>query len=243
MEIEDVFKLYYIGWQQKFNIKEYREFSNAKNDLILCENLIIKEDDISSILKYFSSTIYLDIWEKVCKKNKEFFNKNSINYKNEIIEDIVEKLFYISSNDINDYINYKNEEFTPIFNKETFEIKRNEVSKNKTMKSLLLIIKEINPILFGFIKNKSISKLRLKISNIFLIKKLWNTLEIKDNGVVEFSNKSVVELENLLENNPNIFSCFNSEILDYYSLLKSYKIKNLEKIEKLLNIILTKKDI
>lgn len=236
MTDENLFKLYYIAWQQKNKIRDYSEFKDLEFKLEYLKENIKKLNNISNIEQYFTHTMYLDVWVDICDKNINFFIEKCLIYINKFIPNIVDTLYYISSNDLQEYLHYDKEDFIPIFNDNNFVVSRKEISKNLKIKNLLLIIKKLDNNLYNSINYQIKAKLKTKINSIYCIKELWNTIGIEENGKVNFNNKSFKELEKLLISHPNLIKDYPDELNNYLSLLQYSKINNFEKIKKMLSL-------
>lgn len=225
MDNEILFKLYYVAWKQKNNVEKFEEYKGLDNQIDTIKDLLIEKENIEDILHHFSNTMFLDMWVDICLKNKDYFYKKVINCTKDMINNIVDTLYYISSDNLEDYLNYEGEDFIPVLNEQTFEIERNEVNSNKIMKNILLIIKKIDINIYNSINYQVKAKLKMKKKNINSIKDLWKTIKIKDNGEVFFDLISMSKLENVLINNPNLIKEYKSELDDYFNVLKcSYNL-------------------
>lgn len=105
MNTLNVFKLYYIAWHQKNETREYSEFGCLKNNLNKYE-AILQKSNIEDYISEYKYSMYLDIWEKVCTKKKEFFLAKIDKNISNIVENASNLLFYLSSQDILAYYEY-----------------------------------------------------------------------------------------------------------------------------------------
>lgn len=151
--------------------------------------------------------MYLDIWEKVCSKKKEYFlTKVNENISN-IVEDGSNILFYLSSQYISDYYGYTGADFN-------FSGENLEPSSTKIYKNLLLIARKLDLQLYNNIL-KDISKdVELRKFNSTIIKNLWNTLELDSYGKVHSTPQSYMNLEYLSHNSEIV-----NETTDFYNTL------------------------
>jgi DNA polymerase III delta prime subunit len=136
MNTLNVFKLYYIAWHQKNETREYTELGCLKNNLNHYENILLKSD-INEYISNYNYSTYLNIWEKVCTKKKEYFLAKINENMSNIVEDTSNILFYLSSQDISDYYIYTGADFN--LNGENLE-----PSTTKTYKNLLLIARKLD---------------------------------------------------------------------------------------------------
>lgn len=245
MKNENLFKLYYLTWIKKNNIKvSYKDKLNDEKDVYELKKMSLNLEDIknytkdikeiSSIKKYFKNTIFLDIWIQLCNLDNKFFKEETFSIINKNITNIVETLYYISGNSLEEYIEYTDEDFSPIFSEEDFSVIGYEIGDNLRIKNALIILKQVDFELFMSIQSKVRKELTKKINNIDFVKQLWNTLEIKDNGKVEINKETLKSLEELLRKYPSAKKSCLEELTNYYELLKLSKEKQLAKIKELL---------
>lgn len=246
MNIENLFKLYYLTWIKQNNIKvsyKNNQLQDKKDVHIAKKNELNLEDiknytkdikEISSIKKYFKDTTFLDIWIEFCNLDSNFFKKETFSIIKSNINNIVDTLYYISGYTLDEYILYEDEDFTPIFSDEDFSIIGNQIGENLSIKNCLLILKKIDFELYIAIQSKVKEILKIKTDNANFVKGLWSTVDIKDNGKVEFSDKSFESLKELLMRYPNSKKNCLQELNDYYELLKLSKEKRIYEIQKLL---------
>lgn len=206
MNTLNVFKLYYISWHQKNGTRKYTEFGCLKSNLNKYES-ILKKSNIEDFLSNFNSSMYLDIWEKVCTKKREYFLAKIYDNISNIVEDASNILFYLSSQDMSDYYGYTGADFN--YCGENYE-----PSLTKIYKNLLLVARKLDFQLYNNIVNDITRSVRLKNSNSTLEKDLWNTLKTDSYGKVHSTPQSYITLDNL-SNNPDIIS----EISDFYNAL------------------------
>ena len=110
MNTLNVFKLYYVAWHQKNKTRAYSEFGCLKNNLDCYENILLKSN-IEEYISNYNYSPYLDIWEKVCTKKKEYFLSKINENISKIVQDTSNILFYLSSQDICDYYIYTGADF------------------------------------------------------------------------------------------------------------------------------------
>lgn len=206
MNTKNLFKLYYIAWHQRNKTREYTKFGCLENNLEQYENILL-QSDIDKYISNYKDSPYLDIWEKVCTKKKDYFI--TILYQNatNIVEYTSNLLVYLSSEDITDFFEYKGADF--IFNGDNLE-----PSPIKTYKNLLLICQKLDKQLYKTILKyiiKNINSLKL---NAPIIKSLWNTLNVDSHGKVYITDDSYAQLKRY-SNNQNI----TNEIDDFFSTL------------------------
>ncbi|WP_244834694.1 hypothetical protein [Clostridium sp. BJN0001] len=206
MNTLNVFKLYYISWHQKNRTRKYIEFGCLESHLNKYES-ILKKSNIEDYISNFNSSMYLDIWRKVCTKKREYFLTKIYDNISNIVEDASNILFYLSSQDISDYYGYTGADFN-------YYGENSEPSLTKIYKNLLLISQKLDFQLYNNIVTDITRSVKSKNSNSALEKDLWNTLKIDSSGKVHSTPQSYISLQHL-SNNPDIIS----EISDFYNAL------------------------
>lgn len=217
MNTENLFKLYYIAWHQRNKTREYSKFGCLENNLEQYENILLKSD-IDEYISNYKDSPYLDIWKKVCTKKKDYFI--NILYQNSyhIVEYTSNLLFYLSSENITDFFEYKRADF--IFNGDNLE-----PSPIKTYKNLLLICQKLDKQLYKTILKHIIKNIETVKLNAPKLKSLWNTLNVdSSNGKVYLSDDCYAQLKRY-SNNQNI----SNEIDDFFSNLIYLEIHNSKK--------------
>lgn len=208
----NIFKLYYIGWHQKNDTRDYKEFGNIQGNIGRYEK-ILKTGNLEEYLSNFEDTMYLELWVDVCEQNKKFFISEISKYTDDIIENVTEILFYISSNSISDYIKYSKLDF--VLNKEG----QKTVSPVKKYKTCLMILKKLDSVQYDVIEQKVNNALVVKYQDALLIKKMWNTINIKLDGSFSVSSKAVSVFNEIAENNADFIERNKEEVEDFYKLV------------------------
>ena len=198
MNILNVFKLYYISWHQKNGTRKYTEFGCLKKHLNKYES-ILKKSNIEDYISNFNSSMYLDIWEEVCIKKKEYFLDKIYDNISGIVEDASNMLFYLSSKNIEDYYSYTGADFD-------YDGDNLEPSETKKYKNLLLIAKKLDLILYDYILKEIREQVDSWAKNVPTIKALWNTIKIDDNYKIHPTPQSYMQLELLPHSDPELFS-------------------------------------
>lgn len=211
MNVLNVFKLYYIGWHQANKTREYSEFGCLKDNLSSYESILLKSD-IEPYISNFNYSMYLDIWEKVCTKKREYFLAKVRENMSNIIEDAANMLYYLSSEDISDYYSYIGADFD-------YEEDSIEPSETKKYKNLLLIAKRLDIVLYNDLLKEIKEKLSKRQKNIVVLKDLWNTFEVDEIGKLHPTEQSYLQLENILSNNPEFIKENESELNEFYNTL------------------------
>ncbi|AVK49381.1 hypothetical protein AXY43_16015 [Clostridium sp. MF28] len=206
MNTLNVFKLYYIAWHQKNETREYSEFGCLKNNLNRYE-AILQKSNIEDYISEYKYSMYLDLWEKVCTKKKEFFLAKIYKNISNIVEDASNILFYLSSQDISDYYGYTGADFN-------YNGENSEPSSTKIYKNLLLIARKLDLQLYNNLLKDIMRNVKLTKSNSHIIKNLWNTLDIDSYGKIHSTSQSYINLERFSHNSEII-----SEMTDFYNTL------------------------
>ncbi|AVK49388.1 hypothetical protein AXY43_16050 [Clostridium sp. MF28] len=213
MNTKNLFKLYYIAWHQRNKTRKYTKFGCLENNLEQYENILLKSD-IDKYISNYKHSSYLDIWEKACTQKKDYFlnifHQNMIS----IAEYTSNLLFYLSSENIDDFFKYKGADF--IFTSDTLE-----PSPIKTHKNLLLICKKLDLQLYKTILKYIKKNIELAKLNAPIIKSLWDTLNVDSNGKVYLNDDCYVQLKRF-SNNPQI----SDEINDFFNTLIYLEIHN-----------------
>lgn len=244
MNKDILFKLYYLKWHEQKNVEvsykkqsDKKEINNFKKISLSIEDMrnYTKDiKDISNIKKYFKSTMYLDIWVELCSFDKDYFKPISISTVNKNIENIVNTIHYIEGSNLEDFLRYNEEDFLPIYSEEDFSIIGNEVGENLKIKNCLLILRKIDLEFYNYFNLIIQKNLEKKIKNSDFVKRLWNTINIKEDGEVELTNTSLNDLKNLFLEYPNLKQeCFD-EVDSYYKYLKLSNSKNIEFVRDLI---------
>ena len=211
MNVPNIFKLYYVGWHQEHETREYSEFGDLKKNLAVYKNILIKSD-IEEYISNFTHTMYLDLWVDVCKNKKEYFRAKVKENIKDMVEDASNILYYLSSQNIETYYTYIGADY--VYNSE----EQKEPSETKKMKTLLLIAKKIDSKLYSDIIKMISQKLTARSKNISVIKDLWNTIEIDSEGKVHATSQSYLKLQQVL-NTPDVLKENEDEINEFYNMI------------------------
>lgn len=245
MNSEILFKLYYLIWNEQNNIEvSYKNNSKDKKEIHNLKKMNLNLEDIknytkdvkeiSSIKKYFKDTLFLDIWIELCNLDIKFFKEESISIINNHICDIVNALHYISGTTLDEYLEYNDEDFIPIYSEEDFSVKAYEVGESLKIKNCLLILRKLDLVLYNSIEMKVQRELTKKLKNMEFVKKLWNTIDVKEDGKVSLNKSSLMSLKLLFKKYPNAKEeCFE-EVNNYYNYLKLSKEKQIKLVEELI---------
>ncbi|WP_244834698.1 hypothetical protein [Clostridium sp. BJN0001] len=136
MDTENLFKLYEIAWQQRYQTKKHENIDCIESKLEYYESMLLKKD-IDKYIYKFREFPYLDIWKKACTQKKDYFIAR-------IEGEIVDIIYYVSyiliqlnSNDIIRYYAYRGDDF--IFNGDFYE-----PTITKRCKNLLFICQKVD---------------------------------------------------------------------------------------------------
>lgn len=231
------FKRYFIGWHTLHETKKFDKYEKIFFDLDEITNNLLKMESISSMLQYFDNTMYFELWVDLCSKNSEFFLKKARSYKNKIIDNICENLYYLSENSLMAYLNCEELDFENEIDIETNTIVGKKVSINRVYKILARIIQKLDPKLFCAIKDIILYKLNLKKNSNKEITKIWKSFSISKEGRVQVSSNTMSLVLEFVRNNKDYILEYKSDILSMYGLLFDLAVENLDELEKELYIL------